>query len=143
VSYSLAPSPARRPDPKALERFAKVDMPKRILAANAAQGVLSDGKVKITMLVSKVASHLGFPSVLSETKIATDKAAVFLTSAAIFAGPALITVNSASPDRAVAMQSLNDYLAVMTIEEGPPLPSPQPRPVTPPAVRPADPQSRV
>jgi hypothetical protein len=144
VSYSTVPTPARNPNPKALEKFAKVDMPKRILAANAAQAVLTDGKVKVAMLVSKVAVHLGYPSVLNETKIYTEKSAIFMTSAAIFAGPALLTVNSISPDRAVAMQSLNEFLGAMTIEEGPPLPGAQPAPVAPPPGRaPADPQSRV
>jgi len=143
VSYSTAPTPARNPNPTALEKFAKVDMPKRILAANAAQGVLTDGKVKIAMLVSKVAAHLGYPSVLSETKIYTEKSTIFMTQATIFAGPALLTVNSISPDRAVAMQSLKEFLGAMTIEEGPPLPSAQPAPVAPPPGRAPDPQSKV
>lgn len=123
VSYATAPTPARSPNPKALEKFAKVDMPKRIMAANAAQGILSDGKVKVEMLVSKVTAHLGYPSVLSETKITTQTSAIFLTSAAIFAGPVLLTVSSVSPDRSVAMQSLKDYIGVISVEEGPPLPN--------------------
>jgi hypothetical protein len=143
VSYATAPTPARSPNPIALEKFAKVDMPKRIMAANAAQGVLTDGKVKIEMLTSKVATHLGYPSVLSETKITSTKSTLFLISAAIFAGPVLLTVSSVSPDRSVAMQSLKDYLAVMSVEEGPPLPNapPPPAPVTPERAPPA--QSRI
>jgi hypothetical protein len=144
VSYATAPTPARSPNPKALEKFAKVDMPKRIMAANAAQNILSDGKVKLEMLVSKVAIHLGHPSVLSETRIATEKSTVFLTSAAIFVGPVLLTVSSVSPDRSVAMQSLKDFIAVMSVQEGPPLPNAPtaPAPSSPPGSTPL-PQSRV
>jgi hypothetical protein len=144
VSYAAAPTPARSPNPKALEKFAKVDMPKRIMAANAAQNILSDGKVKLEMLVSKVAIHLGDPSVLSETRIATEKSTVFLTSAAIFVGPVLLTVSSVSPDRSVAMQSLKDFIAVMSVQEGPPLPNAPtaPAPSSPPGNTPL-PQSRV
>jgi hypothetical protein len=130
VRYHTAPSPARKPDPQALERFAKVDVPKQIMAANAAQGVLSDGKDKFEMLGTKVSNHLGYPSVLSETTFTRDKKVVYLATAMIFAGPALVTVTSVSPDRAVAMKSLNDLIRAMSIEEGPPI-GPNIRPAPP------------
>jgi hypothetical protein len=139
VSYSTVPTPARSPDPQALEKFAKVEVPKRVMAANAAQNVLSDGKDKFEMITTKVSRYHGFPSVLSETKFIKDKASVFITSAMIFAGPSLLTVRSISPDRAVAMKSLNEFIQAMTIEEGPPLNSnaaprsPPVAPVAPPA----------
>lgn len=123
VSYTSAPTPARNPNQQALEKFAKVDMPKRIMAANAAQSILSDGKVRIEMLSSKVVKHLGYSSVLCETKIISDKVTGYITSAAIFIGPVLVTVQSVSTDRGVAMQSLNDYIRVMSVEEGPRLPN--------------------
>lgn len=130
VSYGTVPTPARRPDPQALERLAKVDIPKGILAANAAQGILSDGKVKIEMLTSRVASHLGYPSVLSEAKVVMEKGTIFSTSASVFVGPVLLTVKSLSPDRAVAMKSLNEFIRVMSVQEGPSI-SPKVRPVRP------------
>lgn len=121
VSYSSSPTPARSPNPQALEKFAKVEVPKRIMAANAAQAVLSDGKNKIEVLGSKVTKHLGYPSVLSEAKSTQGNSVVIITTAMIFAGPVLLTVTSLSTDRGVAMTSLGDFIQAMTIEEGPPL----------------------
>ena len=53
VSFIFSKSPTRHPDPEALEKFAKVDLPKSIRAAGAAREVLSDGAEKIETLVSK------------------------------------------------------------------------------------------
>lgn len=145
VSYSSAPTPARNPNPQALEKFAKIEMPKRIRAANAAQGVLSDGKDKFEVLTSNVAKHHGYPSVLSETKAIKGTSTIFITSALIFAGPVLLTVTSISTDRGVAMSSLNEFIRAMTIEEGPPLNPRQPPPpaVPAPPVRSTVPQDKA
>jgi hypothetical protein len=150
VSYSTGTSPARSPDPQALEKFAKVDVPKRIMAENAAQNILSDGKDKFEMIDTKVSRYHGFPGVLSETKFIKEKGTIFITTAIIFAGPSLLTVKSVSPDRAVAMKSLNEFIQAMTIEEGSPLnsnaapkPGVSPAPAPPPAaVRPARPATQ-
>lgn len=135
VSYTTVPTPARKPNAEALENFAKVEVPKRIKAANAAQAVLSDGKDKVEMLPSRVTKHLGYPSVISETKISKgETASAFIASAMIFSGPVLLTVTSASTKRAVAMSSLNEFIRSMTVEEGPSLSpgqAPPPRPAVP------------
>jgi hypothetical protein len=131
VTYSSAPTPARQPDPKALEKFAKIEMPKRVTAANAAQQVLSEGKTKVSFLSSKVTTHLGYPSVLSETKVATEKGTGFVIYAMVFIGPVLVTIKSTSKDRAVAMNSLNAYVETMSVEEGPSV-APNAQPSTPP-----------
>lgn len=136
VSYFTAPTPARNPNPQALEKFAKIEVPKRVRATNAAQDVMSDGKNKFEMLASKVATHLGYPSVLSETRFIKGESRVFIATAMIFAGPVLLTVTSASTERGVALSSLNEFIRAMTIEEDPPLHprAPPPSPV-PPAIR--------
>jgi len=142
VSYSTAPTLARSPDPKALEKFAKVDMPKRIMAANAAQGVLSDGKDKFQMISSKVSNHLGYPSVVSETKFIKGTVATFIVTTVIFAGPSMVSVHSFSPDRSVATKSLNEFIQAITIEEGPPVNShvPTNSNVPPPVETPSGPE---
>ena len=52
VSFIFSKSPTRNPNPEALEKFAKVDLPKSIRAAAAAREVLTDGTEKIETLVS-------------------------------------------------------------------------------------------
>jgi hypothetical protein len=135
VVVSSMPTPARKPDPQALEKFAKIQVPKFLQAMDAAQSAFSGVDSKLEVLVSKVATNKGYPSVVSETRKTQGSAVVFISSAMIFAGPAMITVASVSPDRAVAAKSLNLVLGAMTIQEGPPL-SPD-APASPPAAPPA------
>ena len=65
--------PDLHPDPKALEKFAKDDLPKSIRAAGAAREVMSDGTDKIETLASETATLKGYPSVVNESKISRGK----------------------------------------------------------------------
>jgi hypothetical protein len=125
VSVTVTPgqSPTRNPNPQALEKLAKVDIPKRMKAVTAAASVLSDQDSKFETLTSKVTSMLGYPSVADEMKLTRGKVSVFMDVALIFAGPLMVTVTATSPDRAVAVKSLNDFIGAMKIEDGPGLPS--------------------
>jgi hypothetical protein len=118
VSFTFMKSPTRHPDPQALEKFAQIELPKSIRAANAAREVLSDGKQKIETLTSKTATLKNYPAVLNETKLSQGKVAIYLTTAIIFAGPAMIRVQSTSQNRDLAQKSLNEFVQVMRIEEG-------------------------
>lgn len=146
VRYTTAPTPARRPNQQALEKFAAVEIPKRFEAMNAATSIMSDGKRKVEMLASAVSKYLGYSAVLSEARVSTEATnatkTVFITTAYIFAGPVLLSVQSISPDRTVAMDSLNTFINAMTVEEGPPGPAPRPgAPPRPPSPR--DPKTQV
>jgi len=143
VTYATSPTPARRPDAQALEKFAKVDLPKQIRAANAAEGVLSEGKVQFEMLTTWVSTHLGYPSVLAETKITQEKKTVFTTYALIFVGPVLLKVHAISFDRAVAMKSLNEFVSAMSVEEGPAVSPNAPAPPKPAVPNPLQSQTRT
>ena len=128
VAFTFSKSPARHPDPKALEKFAKEDLPKSIRAAGAAREVLSDGAEKIETLTSQTATLKGYPSVVNESKISRGKSDTYIQIAIIFAGPIMIRVQSSSPDRELAKKALNDFIEIMQIEEGPPLPPPRSKP---------------
>lgn len=119
VDYTAKPTPARKPDPQALERFAKVDIPKALKAANAAQNVLSDGKNKIELVGTRVSKALGRPAVDVESKSSNGEKTIHNVAVMIFAGPALVTVTAKSNDRAAAQKGLKEYLTGMTIQEGP------------------------
>ncbi len=73
VSFIFSKSPTRNPNPEALEKFAKVDLPKSIRAAAAAREVLSDGTEKIETLTSDTATLKGYPSVLNESRLTRGK----------------------------------------------------------------------
>ncbi len=126
VSFVFSKSPTRHPDPQALEKFAKVDLPKSIRAIDAAREVLSDGAEKFETVSSKTATLKSYPAVVNESKLTRGKAAAFVEIAIIFAGPMMIRVQSASPNRELAQKSIKDFIEAMRIEEGPAAPPGQP-----------------
>jgi hypothetical protein len=121
ITILFAKSPTRHPDPQALDKLAKVDLPKSIRAADAAREVLSDGDAKVDTLTSKTTTLKTYPAVVNESRFTQAKAVVYIDTALIFAGPVMIRVQSASQNRELAQKSLNEFVDVMKIEEGPPL----------------------
>jgi hypothetical protein len=138
VTNTFLKSPTRHPDPQALEKFAKVELPKSMRAPDAAREILTDGAEKIETMSSKTATLKGYPAVVSETKFSKGKTATYLDSAIVFAGPVMIRVFSTSQNRDWAKKTLDQFVEVMNIEEGPPLP---PGTETPPGGKPGGSQN--
>jgi hypothetical protein len=134
VTITFLKSPTRHPDPQALEKFAKVELPKSMRALDAAREILSDGAEKIETVSSKTATLKGYPAVVSETKFSKGKTATYLDSAIVFAGPVMIHVFSTSQNRDWAKKTLDQFVEVRNIEECPPLP---PGTKTPPGAKPS------
>ena len=124
VSFTFSKSPTAKPDPKALEKYAAVDLPKTMRALAAARTVMLDTPQKIETLSSKTAKVKGYPAVVNETKFTYDKTVNYYQITIIFAGPVMIRVHSWSPDRELSKKTSNEFLELMQITEGPPL---QPR----------------
>ncbi len=120
VTILFSKSPTRHPDPEALEKLAKTDLPKSLHAADAAREVLADGDAKLETLSSKTATLKGYPAVVNETRLSQGKVSIYLNTAIIFAGPLMIRLQSSSKNRALAQKSLNEFVEAMKIEEGPP-----------------------
>ncbi len=120
VTIVFSKSPTRHPDPEALEKLAKTDLPKSIHAADAAREVLADGDAKLETLISKTATLKGYPAVVNETRLTQGKVTIYLNTAIIFAGPLMIRMQSTSKNRDLAQKSLKQFVEVMQIEEGPP-----------------------
>lgn len=120
VVIVASPSPTRHPNPQALEKFAKIDLPKSIRAGNAAREIMSDGTDKVETLVAETTSLKGYPAVSNETKYIRGNTAVYTAIAIIFAGPVMVNVRAASPDLAVAQQYLKAFVDATDIKEGPP-----------------------
>ena len=120
VTISFAKSLTRHPDPQALEKFAKVDLPKSIRALDASREILTDGVEKIETVSSKTATLKGYPAVVAENKFSRGKTATYLDVAIVFAGPLMIRLNSISQNRDFAKKTLDQFVEVMSIEEGPP-----------------------
>ena len=68
---------------------------------------------------------------MNESRFTQAKKAVFIDTALIFAGPVLIRLQSASQNRDLAQKTLNEFVDVMKIEEGPPLAPGAPEPANP------------
>jgi hypothetical protein len=120
ITILFSKSPTRHPDPEALEKLAKIDLPKSIHAADAAREVMADGDAKLETLSSKTATLKGYPAVVNETKLTQGKVFIYLDTTIIFAGPMMIRLQSVSKNRTLAQKSLNEFVEVMKIEEGPP-----------------------
>lgn len=131
ITITFAKSPTRHPDPQALDKLAKVDLPKTIRAADAAREVMSDGDAKVDTLTSKTATLKTYPAVVNESRFTQGKRAVYLNTALIFAGPIMIRLQSISQNRDLAQRTLNEFVDVMKIEEGPPLAPGAPEPASP------------
>jgi hypothetical protein len=124
VVFTFSKSPTRHPDPKALERFAKEELPKSIRAASAAREVMSDGEEKAETLTSDTATLKSYPSVINETKLSRNKSETYVQTAIIFAGALMVRIQSSSSNRELAKKALAEFLEIMRIEEGPPAPPP-------------------
>jgi hypothetical protein len=120
VTILFSKSPTRHPDPEALEKFAKTDLPKSIHAADAAREVMADGDAKLETLSSQTATLKGYPAVTNETKLTQGKVFFYLDTAIIFAGPIMVRLESMSKNQGLAQKSLNEFVEAMKIEEGPP-----------------------
>jgi hypothetical protein len=128
ISFTFLKSPTAHPDPQALEKFAKIELPKSIRALDAAREVLTDGAEKVETVSSKTATLKDYPAVLNESKFSRGKVAVYLNTAIIFAGPVMIRVQSSSQNRDLAQKTLSQFVEVMRIEQGPPLQPGSPQP---------------
>jgi hypothetical protein len=131
VTMVFSRSPTRHPDPQALDKLAKIDLPKSIRAADAAHEILTDGADKVDTLTSKTTTLKTYPAVLNESKFTRANVPIYLDTALIFAGPVLIRIQSVSKNRDLAQKSLNAFVDVMKIEEGPPLPPGASEPANP------------
>ena len=126
VTFAFRKSPVRNPDPKALERFAKVDLPKSIRALGAAREVMTNGAEKIETLRSEPVTLKGYPSVSNETKLSRGASVIYVNIAIIFAGPLMVRVQSISPNQELAQQALDQFVEAMQIEERQPPAGPKP-----------------
>ena len=122
VTISAGKSPTRNPDPQALEKLAKVDLPKAASAANAAREIMSDGAEKVETLISETTKYHGYPAVINETRYSKTSSAIYRGTVLIFAGPAMIRVEATSPDQALMKKSLEDFIRVMEFDQGAPAP---------------------
>jgi hypothetical protein len=122
VTIAASKSPTRNPDPQALEKLAKVDLPKAARAANAAREIMSDGAETVETVLSETTKFHGYPAVINETKYSKTSSTIYRGTVLIFAGPAMIRVEATSPDQSLMKKSLDDFIRVMEFEQGAPAP---------------------
>ena len=121
VSFTFSKSPTRKPNPEALEKFAKVELPKSIRAAAAAREVMSDGAEKIETLVVRDRDDERLSVGRQREQLSRETtSATYVQTAIIFAGPVMVRVQSSSPNQELAKKALTEFIEVMRIEEGPP-----------------------
>jgi tRNA threonylcarbamoyladenosine modification (KEOPS) complex Pcc1 subunit len=114
-------SPTARPDPKALEKLAKEQIPKLVQAENLQLQVRSDNKAKVESLSSQVVKVEGYPAVFSESKLTVLDRSRFVAINMVFAGRVMLTIRAEAGDRATAKAATDAFARSIRIEEGPPL----------------------
>ena len=124
ITFTFAKSPAAKIDPKALARYAEVELPKHLRAIAAARTVMNDVPEKIKTLSSKSTTLKSYPAVVNETKFSHGATTNYIQIVIIFAGPAMIRVYSSSANRELSQKTLTEFLDVMQIVEGPPRSAP-------------------
>jgi hypothetical protein len=125
ITISASKSPTRNPDPQALEKLAKVDLPKAARAAHAAREIMSDGAESVETMVSETTKLHGYPAVVNETKYSKPNNTTYRGTVIIFAGPAMVRVESVSPNQALMKKSLDDFIRVMEFDPNAPAPAPK------------------
>jgi len=125
VTISASKSPTRNPDPQALEKLAKVDLPKAARAAHAAREIMSDGAESVETVLSETTKLHGYPAVVNETKYSRPNATTYRGTVIIFAGPAMVRVEATSPDQKLMKKSLDDFIRVMEFDPNAPAPAPK------------------
>jgi len=125
VTISASKSPTRNPDPQALEKLAKIDLPKAARAAHAAREIMSDGAESVETVVSETTKLHGYPAVVNETRYSKPNATTYRGTVIIFAGPAMVRVEATSPDQKLMKKSLDDFIRVMEFDPNAPAPAPK------------------
>jgi hypothetical protein len=115
-------SPDERPNPQALEKFAKESLPKLTQAESLQLQVRSDNKAKAETLSSAVVRVQDYPAILNETKITIADRQRFVTTSTVFAGKLLVGIRAEAGDRATARTAVEDFARAFKVEEGPPAP---------------------
>jgi hypothetical protein len=113
-------SPDERPNPRALEKFAKESLPKLTQAESLRLQVRSDNKAKAETLSSAVTRVQDYPAILNETKITIADRQRFITTSTVFAGKLLVGIRAEAGDRATARIAVDDFAKAFKVEEGPP-----------------------
>ncbi len=114
-------SPTRNPDPKALEKFAKVDFPKSLQSNSARVDDLGQATGRsVETLAAATTTLKGYPGVSNESKITSGDKVVYLNVAIIFAGPAMIEMSALSPDREFSQKILAQFVDLLIIKDAPP-----------------------
>ena len=132
VSFVFEKGSLVTPNPASLQKFATIDLPRSIRAA------VTDPTEQVDNLFSAVTKVKNYPAVLNETRFSRPPKEAYVETAIIFAGPAIIRVESSSPSQKVAKDSLSQFLDVMQIVEKD---APSPTAPVPPGASP--PQSKT
>jgi hypothetical protein len=111
VSFVFDKGSTVTPNPQSLEKFASVDLPRSIRSA------VTDPTEQVDNLFSAVTKVKEYPAVLNETRFSRPPKTAYVETAIIFAGPAIIRVESTSPNQKLAKDLLSQFLDVMKIVE--------------------------
>jgi hypothetical protein len=111
VSFVFEKGGPVMPNPASLQKFASIDLPRNIRAA------VTDPTEQVDNLFSAVTKVKDYPAVLNETRFSRPPKTAYVETAIIFTGPAIIRVESSSPNQKLAKDSLSQFLDVMKIVE--------------------------
>jgi hypothetical protein len=119
VTIGVTKSPTPRPDPVALDKYVKNEIPKANEKFNASLPN-SQGIREAKLVSASVDKTHGYYVIRSTYDMTSDKGNYESVRALIFAGGSLVTMESSSITLPTARKNLDDFLMAMEIEGHPP-----------------------
>ncbi|MBW0003713.1 MAG: hypothetical protein JO216_09500 [Hyphomicrobiales bacterium] len=119
VTVTITKSPTPRPDPVALDRYVKIEIPKANEKFNAT--LPNPQGVREAKLVSSAVEKVhGYYAIRSIFDMMNDKGSFEAVALTIFAGGSLVKFDSAATTLPTARKNLDDFVSAMQIEGRPP-----------------------
>jgi hypothetical protein len=115
VTLIVTKNTTPRPDPVALDKYVKAEIPKNIEKLNSALPNPA-GLREVKLASASVDKIHGYYAVRSTYDMTNDKGNYELVRAMIFAGSSLVTVEASSMTLATAKGNLDDFVKALQIE---------------------------
>jgi hypothetical protein len=120
VTISVTKSPAPHPDPVALEKFAKTQLPEVFEKANANLGNLTGATRQLKLVSTSTGKIRGYYAIRTVGDLSTEKGQFKTVSAMMFVDASFVLITSTATNLSTARKNLDDFANAMEIEDHPP-----------------------
>jgi hypothetical protein len=120
VTVSVTRSPTPHPDPVALEKFAKTQLPEAFEKANANLVSVTGATRELKLVSTSTEKIRGYYAIRTIGDLSTEKGQFKTVSAMMFVDASLVMITSTAMNLSTARKNLDDFAKAMEIEDHPP-----------------------